>query len=198
MIDHISKLDFDKTYSYADYLNWKFEERLELIKGKIFRMSPAPSRLHQKVAFRLTLVIGNFLEGKKCELYPAPFDVRLIKPNSNTNQDEKILTVVQPDLCLICDPNKLDAKGCLGAPDLIIEILSPGNNKKELDNKFMLYQENLVREYWIVHPVEQTVSVFELNEQQEYQLRKMYASEGLVPVGIFPDLQIDLEEVFTE
>lgn len=131
----LNEIDESLTYSYAHYLNWFFDERLELIKGKIFRMSPAPSRAHQKIFGKIFIAIGKFLEGNLCEVYGAPFDVRF---PSKSKEDKDIYTVLQPDICVICDKSKLDDRGCLGAPDLVVEILSPGNNKKELLNiRFM-------------------------------------------------------------
>ena len=125
-------LDLNKTYTYADYFKWKFEERVELIRGRIFKMSPAPSRIHQKLSGHLFNKLSNFLEGKKCEVYSAPFDVRIPRKSKD---DKDIITVLQPDICVVCDTSKLDARGCLGVPDIVIEILSPGNNTKELKNK---------------------------------------------------------------
>jgi Uma2 family endonuclease len=112
MITDISVLDINKKYSYAEYLKWQFKERVELIKGKIFKMTPAPSRRHQKYSFNLGLELGKYLEGKSCDIYSAPFDVRFPIGEG----DEKTYTVVQPDICVICDKNKLDEKGCVGAP----------------------------------------------------------------------------------
>ncbi|WP_042344549.1 Uma2 family endonuclease, partial [Capnocytophaga canis] len=147
---NINQLDVENgVYTYADYLLWKFEERVELLKGKIFKMSPAPSLKHQKISMNLSGLLWQFLRGKKCQLFSAPFDVRLPKKEE---KGDNIHTVVQPDLCIICDESKLDERGCIGAPDLIIEILSPGNSKKEMKNKFELYQESGVEEYWIVNP----------------------------------------------
>lgn len=145
-------LDPNGTYTYADYVKWTFEERLELIKGKIFNMSPAPTRRHQKISGKLFTPISNFLDGKPCEVYSAPFDVRLTPLKGKKRKDNQIYTVVQPDICVICDIDKLDDRGCIGAPDLIIEILSPGNTKKEMSDKFQVYEENGVREYWLVEP----------------------------------------------
>src|SRR5271169_483298 len=104
-MDSIDDLDFSKTYTYADYYSWKFEERLELIKGKIFKMSPAPSRRHQILSGNLYRVISNFLWEKSCEVYSAPFDVRLVRKQK---ENERVKTVVQPDICVICDLSKLD------------------------------------------------------------------------------------------
>ena len=198
MITSLDQLSMDGTYSYADYLTWRFEERVELIKGKIFKMSPAPSRWHQRASIVLSSAIFNFLENKQFEIYTAPFDVRLIDSKKKKKKSNKeIYSVVQPDICVICDPEKLDDRGCNGAPDWIIEILSPGNNKKEVDNKFRLYEENGVREYWVVYPSEQHVLVFDLGDEK-YQLRKIYTGEDAAPVGIFSDFEINLQEVFED
>ena len=114
MITNIAQLDRKATHSYADYLTWRLEDMVELIKGKVFLTSPAPEERHQKISARLTIEIGMQLKGETCNLYAAPFDVRLIK---STVQDSEIYTVVQPDLCVICDKNKIDEKGCIGPPD---------------------------------------------------------------------------------
>src|SRR6478736_6826824 len=151
----LNEPDFDYAgiYTYADYLKWTIEERLELIKGKIFRMSPAPNRMHQALSMRIANPIYNLLRGQQCQVYTAPFDVRLPRKSL---KDEDIITVVQPDICVICDPSKLDERGCIGAPDIVVEILSPSNNKKELKNKYEVYEESGVKEYWIVTPQERT------------------------------------------
>src|SRR5690554_1200739 len=146
-------------YSYADYLTWQMDEMVEIIEGKLFKMTAAPNRIHQKVVAKLFYLLYGFLEGKPCEVYTAPFDVRL--PKTTTN-NEDIYTVVQPDICVICDKSKLDEAGCIGAPDLIVEILSPGDNKKELKNKYEVYQESGVKEYWVIHPSEQTLLIYSL------------------------------------
>ena len=127
-----SDLDLDKTYTYADYLKWTFDERLELIKGKIFSMSPAPAEIHQRISTIVGNELYNNLKGKPYQVYSAPFDVRLIL---KSKKPKEIITVLQPDICVICDLNKIDERGCIGAPDIVVEILSPSNNKKELKNK---------------------------------------------------------------
>ncbi|WP_051691929.1 Uma2 family endonuclease, partial [Pedobacter borealis] len=152
-IKTLNEVDFSAVYSYADYMRFEFEERLEIIKGYIFKMSPAPSRIHQKISGRIYVPIYNALNGHKCEVYSAPFDVRLAK---KTQDDKEVFTVVQPDIVVVCDPSKLDKRGCIGAPDIVVEILSPGNNKKELINKYEVYEEAGVKEYWIVSPSEKT------------------------------------------
>lgn len=188
-ITNINQLDLNGTYTYADYLLWKIKERVELFKGKIFKMSPAPAFVHQKVSGNLHGILFSYFEGKKCQLMTAPFDVRL--PDKNG----EIYTVVQPDLCIICDEHKIDEKGCIGAPDLIIEILSPGNSKKEMKNKFQLYQEAGVLEYWIVHPIEKCVWIYILENDKFVQKDIIFDDEKLTS-HIFPNIEIDAMRVF--
>ena len=195
VITDINQLDFSKQYTYADYLKWQFEERIELLKGFITRMA-APSRYHQRISRELSRQIVNFLHKSPCEVYIAPFDVRLIRKNKIT--DKEIITVVQPDLCVICDKSKLDKRGCIGAPDWIIEILSPGNSEKEMKDKFELYEESGVREYWIVEPEEKVLFAYILNEEGRYIGLRPKIRKEKVTSHVFPDLEIDLEEVFEE
>lgn len=191
MIADINLLDPDKKYSYADYLKWTFDESVELIKGKLFRMPPAPSSRHQDISRELLIEIGVFLKGKSCKVYNAPFDVRLFP----IKEDGKNFTVVQPDLCVICDLTKIDEKGCFGPPDLIIEIQSPSTTKKDMQDKFYLYKEAGVKEYWIVVPSADVVEVFDLTDG-EYRIRKHYTIEDSIPVGVLPGLEIELMSVF--
>lgn len=198
MITDINQLDLNQRYTYADYLTWQFDEMVELIRGKVFRMSPAPNRYHQEISSNLHLSIGTFLKGKPCRIYHAPFDVRLpLPPNKQTA--DKIDTVVQPDLSIICDPSKLDVQGCNGAPDWIIEILSLSTGHKDLTEKFDLYQSAQVREYWIVHPTDGTVIPYRLNAEGQYMPIRTtpFTAAEKIPVGIFPDFEVDLEEVFS-
>lgn len=197
-ITQLSQLDPDGTYSYADYLTWRLEESVELIKGKIMAMAPAPSRKHQTVSLNLSLGLGAYFKHKPCSLYVAPFDVKLYDRRKSLLQDREVFSVVQPDLCVICDREKLTDQGCDGAPDWIIEILSPGNSQRELRLKFQLYQESAVTEYWIVHPYEQTLYQFVLDQDQKYQLYAMHPGDEFAKPFLFPDLQIDLNEVFAE
>lgn len=194
MITDINELDFDKTYSYADYLTWKFQERLELFKGRLFKMSPAPSTNHQKVASNLHGILWNKFKNHSCKLFSAPFDVRLLDKKKSTN-DSEIFTVVQPDLCVICDENKLDQRGAFGAPDLVIEILSPGNSKKELKYKFDLYEEAGVLEYWIVNPEDKTFLIYVLRDNQFIGLHPLI-EEDQIKSPLFPQLDFVLEEIF--
>ena len=152
-------------YTYADYLKWQFEERLELFRGKIFKLS-APNTNHQIILANTLVLIAAFLKKKSCKFFIAPFDVRL--PVKNRKKDDEVTTVVQPDLCIVCDESKIDSRGCCGAPDVVVEILSPGNSKKEIRLKHELYEEAGVKEYWIVNPVEENIVVFLLNEEGKF------------------------------
>ena len=194
-ITDISQLDLNKRYTYADYLAWQLDEFVELIKGRIFRMSPAPQSAHQTISFNLGGAIRQLVRGNTCRGFAAPFDVRLT--TAGPNGDDQITTVVQPDLCVVCDPTKIDRKGCLGAPDWIIEILSPGNPSHDTKNKFDLYEESGVGEYWIVFPGEQTVSVF-LLEDGRYQPRGDYYQPGPIPVRTLPGAVVEWAEVFED
>ncbi len=198
-ITQLSQLDLNGRYSYADYLGWQLNETLELIKGKISLMSPAPSLDHQRVSWQLNGLLFEYFRKKHCRAFAAPFDVRLYDRRKSAVANQDIYTVVQPDLCVICDTEKLDQRGCLGAPDWIIEILSKGNSKKEIQTKFELYRESGVKEYWIVYPFEQAVHQFVLDEEQDqYRLLNMFSGEDEAAPYLFPDCKIDLPEVFAE
>ena len=191
VITNIDQLDLvNGIYTYADYLMWKIKDRLELLKGKIFQMG-ALSLTHQAVSRNLTILIGNRFYNAPCKLFAAPFDVRLAKKGE---KDNEVYTVVQPDLCVICDADKLDERGCWGAPDLIIEILSPGNSKKELKNKYELYQEAGVREYWLVHPQDEYV-IINVLENNQYRALPPFVDKEVTSV-IFPDLSLQTEDIF--
>jgi len=196
-ITQLSQLDLSKTYSYADYLTWQIDEAIELIKGKIMLMSPAPNVKHQGISMNMSHLLSNFFRHKKCRVYAAPFDVRLYDRKKSILANKEIHTVVQPDLCVICDTDKLDEQGCNGAPDWIIEILSKGNSKREMQIKYQLYAESGVSEYWLVYPYEQAIYQFVLDDNNQYQLKAMY-SNGLATPHLFPDLNIDLSEVFDD
>lgn len=181
------------SYTYADYLKWKFEERLELFRGRIFRLS-APNTKHQQISRNLFIPIGTFLKDKKCQAFSAPFDVRL--PVKNRNKDHEVNTVVQPDICVVCDESKIDARGCCGAPDLVLEILSPGNSHKEIKLKFELYEEAGVKEYWIVYPEEESLAVFILNENNKYDGATLYSGKDNIESKAVPGLNINTREIF--
>ena len=194
-ITRLSQLDPNGTYTYADYLTWKFDEFVELIRGKLLRPMSAPTPRHQQYSVNLSTEIRLFLKGKACRVYAAPFDVRLT--GSGANGDQQIKTVVQPDICVVCDLTKIDARGCVGAPDWIIEILSPGNLAHDTHTKFDLYEENGVLEYWIVAPGLQSVTAYVLSNGK-YQLRAEYAASGPMPVATLPGLAVEWADVFDD
>lgn len=181
-------------YSYADYLGWEMEEMVEIIRGRLFRMNPAPKRVHQKISLHIASELYQFLKGNPCQVYEAPFDVRLPFQSQN---NEEIFTVVQPDICVVCDTNKLDEAGCLGAPDLVIEILSRGNNKKELQDKYEVYEESGVREYWVIHPDEQTLLVYTLQDQK-FVPSRLFTSGDIVKSNCIEGFALDLRLLFEE
>lgn len=191
----VSDLDFEKSYTYADYLQWTFDDRLEILKGKLFKMTPAPNRMHQRLSGVIFNQMFQFLKGQPCHVYSAPFDVRLSRKNA---ADESVTTVFQPDICVICDLEKLDDRGCVGAPDIVVEILSPGNNKKELRNKYEIYEEAGVLEYWIVWPLEKTFMKYTLDETGKYIPSKILTLGDEVTTPVLPGFLLDLEEVFEE
>ncbi len=191
----LSDLDLSKSYSYADYLQWTFDDRLELIKGKIFKMTPAPASNHQRISWRISGELYTYLKEKSCQAYTAPFDVRL--PGKGENDDKKIFTVVQPDLCVICDHSKVDARGCTGAPDIAVEILSPGNNQKELRNKYEVYEESGVKEYWIISPQDKTFLKYTLSNGA-YQSSKLMTIGDTVTTDILPGFELNLDIVFAD
>jgi Uma2 family endonuclease len=195
MITSITQLDPQGTYSYADYLTWTFQDTLELFKGKIRPMA-APGRTHQRLSWQLAGIFFNYFKKHRCEAYTAPFDVRLYDRKKSLKADKDIYTVVQPDLCVICDLGKLDERGCLGAPDLVVEILSPGNSAKEMRDKKNLYAEAGVREYWIVSAAYETITRFNLETDEEYGRPLIFVNDELMPSVVFPDFNLQLSDVF--
>ena len=179
----------EQHYTYSDYCAWEDGKRWELIDGKAFAMSPAPSWRHQGLSGNLYLQFATYLKGKACRVFHAPFDVRL---NADTLDD----TVVQPDLVIICDRSKLSGTGCVGAPDMVIEILSPSTARYDRTLKFDIYRRAGVREYWIVDPDTKTLSVHILNNG-EYMIRA-YTDADIVAVHAIGGCMIDLADVFEE
>lgn len=189
--------DKPKRYTYADYLTWVDDKRRELIDGFIHIMS-GPLRRHGRISWKINSRIGSFIEKKKgkCHIYFAPFDVRL--PLYGSTDDDKIYDVVQPDLCVICDLTKLDDKGCIGAPDLIVEVLSPSTLKNDWNYKFNRYEAIGVREYWIVDPKAQMINVFLLLPDGKFDSGTTYECNQKAPVSIFDGLEIDLNDIFED
>jgi Uma2 family endonuclease len=186
-----------RRYTYADYLSWDNDVRCELIDGFVYALS-APRLKHAEITMNLASLVKWFIKRRKgkCKIFHAPFDVRLSLDGETA--DDKIYTVVQPDICVVCDLSKLDERGCLGAPDLIVEVLSPSTSKRDLNDKFQLYEATGVREYWVVHPNDKTLNIFIRQENGLYDEGKVYEKTGKVPVHIFEELEIDLEELFEE
>ncbi|MCL2834211.1 MAG: Uma2 family endonuclease [Treponema sp.] len=181
-----------RRFTYADYKAWDLAEgeRYEMINGQAFAMA-APSAYHQSISGEIFRQFANYLTGKPCKVYPAPYDVRLFYED-----DESDDTVVQPDISIVCDKNKRGEEGCRGAPDLVVEILSPANTAIEMQQKFRLYRESGVHEYWVIDPQNKTLHVHLLDNDKIFA--KTYGEKETAPVGIFPELKIDLMPVFSE
>jgi len=176
-------------YTYSDYCLWDETGRWELIEGIPYAMSPAPSTRHQEISGGLHRELAAFLKGKACKVFHAPFDVRL----NAAGEDD---TVVQPDLVVICDRSKIDDRGCKGAPDMIIEIISPSSARHDRFIKFQLYQKFGVREYWIVDPDTNTVAAHVL--KNDVYTTRVYGDTDAIPVNALSDYTIDLREIFNE
>ena len=189
-----AELDLNKLYTYADYYKWQFEERVELIKGRIFKMSPAPNTFHQEITGDIFNALKNFLSKNPCKVFIAPFDVRLKR---RSDDDKDIISVLQPDVCVVCDKAKIDKKGCIGAPDIVVEVLSPGNSTKELKNKYEVYEEAGVKEYWIVSPQNQTFLVYTLLDGK-FQLSPVKTPGDVITSAILPGFSLDLTELFKD
>ena len=182
-------------YSYADYLTWPMDLVAELIQGKMFKKAAAaPNRIHQRVSLKLSVKLYQFLEGKTCQVYEAPFDVRFPK---DSKEDHRIFDVVQPDICVVCNPSILDQRGCIGSPDLIVEILSPGNSKLELKQKFDLYESREVKEYWIIQPEHQTMTIYTW-ENGTYLPSRLFTTGDVIESQVVKGFKLDLEEFFSD
>lgn len=181
-------------YTFADVLTWDENERIEVINGEMVMMA-TPSRIHQGIVAELTRQFGNYLEGKRCKVYPAPFAVRLLERDGDSPDD--VDTMVEPDLSIVCDKSKLDKHGCKGAPDLIVEVLSPSTQRHDRFVKLALYQRAGVREYWIVEPETQTVQVYTL-ENGILQPRAFYGAGDVAKVNVLEGCFVELNKVFSE
>lgn len=182
-------------YTFADYLEWNDDERVELINGDIV-MRYSPSYEHQDILGQLYRQLSDFLDGKPCRPIVAPFDVRLFEKDGDRPED--VDTVVQPDLMVICDRTKIDDRGCKGAPDFVIEILSPTNFRHDKIVKLNLYNQAGVREYWIVDPESKKVDVFLRNDKGILWANEAYASTDIAKVNVLEGCAIDLSKVFPE
>ncbi len=184
----------DKKYSYADYLTWNDEGRWEIIDGVAYSLA-SPSDIHQDISRELLTEFNNYLRGKKCRVYQAPFDVSLT--SDKLEGDDKIYDVVQPDIIIVCDKEKISHKGCKGAPDIVIEILSPSTASKDCLRKRILYEKNKINQYWIIDPDEKEVFILKLTEHGLYGHPERYSKEDKIKVENFEGLEIDLKLIFS-
>ena len=181
-------------YTFADCLTWSENERIEIIDGEAVMMAP-PSSIHQEISVAITSQLYNFLEGKKCKVYPAPFGVRLFERNGEVPED--VDTMVEPDISVVCDRSKLDEHGCKGAPDLVVEVLSPSSLRHDQLVKLGLYQRAGVREYWIVNPEDKTIRVMLLNSGI-LQPHEVYTHSDIARVNVLEGCFVDMGKVFFE
>ena len=193
--DLIRETAEERLYTFADYLKWNDGKRYELIDGQVYILAPAPSPEHHRISGELYRQISNYLLDKDCEVFSAPFDVRLLE---GEERDEEILTIVQPDILVVCDKSKLDQRGLKGAPDMVIEIVSPSTAGRDRGVKRDLYERNGVREYWLVDYSNKTIEVYLLNKGNSYGKPVVYSAEEKVPVNIFEGLEIELSLVFRD
>ena len=182
-------------YTFADILAWEGNERVEIINGEIFLMA-SPFRVHQEISGELFRQLANFLEGKKCRVYAAPFAVRLFEKDGDNPED--VDTMVEPDITVVCDKDKLDKHGCKGAPDMVIEILSPSTQRHDRLVKLGLYQQAGVREYWIVDPENKSVQVFLQDGSSFLKIHEDYGREDIAKVNVLDGCFIELSKVFSE
>jgi len=180
--------------TFADCLRWPESEQTELIGGEVFMMAP-PSRMHQRICGEIFRQLGNYLEGKKCEVYSAPFAVRLFEREGDSPED--VDTMVEPDVSVICDHSKLDDYGCKGAPDMVVEVLSPSTQRHDRLVKFGLYERAGVREYWIVNPEDRTVQVMLRDKNGTLRLHEVYEQESVAKVNVLDGCFLELNRVFS-
>ena len=180
-------------FSYEDYLTWDGNEKWELLYGIPYAMSPAPSRIHQEICGEMFFKIRTYLQGKSCNVYTAPFDVRLCKEDASENE---IINVIQPDITVICNKDILDDRGAKGVPDLVVEVVSPSSTFLDYVKKLNLYGEYGVKEYWIIDPKKRSLFVYQIDETGRYGAPNIYSDKDHVKVGIFDKLVIELEEIF--
>jgi len=188
----LAKQTEERRFTYADYKEWELDEgeRYEIIYGEAFAMS-GPSTRHQAVSRQIVLLLGNYLQGKPCQVFYAPYDVRLFY-----EEDESDDTVVQPDIMVICDKDKIGPEGCRGAPDLVIEILSPSNTALEMERKRKLYRQAGVREYWVVDAEDNSITAYCFKDGAI--ATNSYEASDALPVSVLPGLSISLGQVFAE
>ena len=178
-------------HTYGEYLTWPEDVRYELIDGEAYLMAPAPTVAHQRIAGELYRVIADALQGRRCEVFIAPFDVRLPRGDE---ADAAIDTVVQPDLTVVCDPAKIDERGCRGTPDWVVEVLSPSTAAHDQVVKLRIYERAGVGECWLVHPTDRTVTVYRL-ENSRYGRPMIAELVGELACGVVSDVTVDWSRV---
>ena len=186
----------DERFTYGQYYEWDDGERWELIDGVPYNMTQSPVRIHQEISRNITGMLYEFVKSRSWQIYFAPFDVRL--PDFEEQDNYDVPTVVQPDIVVICDKNKLDDRGCRGAPDLVVEILSSFTSRKDIVVKFPLYERHGVREYWVIYPVEESLMVFTLGEDGKFGRPQGYGRGDVATSSVLVGLELDVEEVFGE
>jgi len=187
-ITDINQLDLNRSYSYADYISWRFQERVEIIMGKIFKMSPAPTSVHQKIVSEMHGALHHFLKGKRCQVFPSPFDVIL-----TVNGLE---SVVQPDVTVVSDPVKIVVEGCKGAPDLAVEVLSRSSVTKDLHEKYELYEKAGVTEYWLANPADRSLIIFSLQANGKYAASKPLIAGDVAISNVLAGFSIPVDDLF--
>jgi Uma2 family endonuclease len=188
----------EEHFTYGQYRTWPDSERWELLEGRAWSMSPAPKSRHQALVWRLSSLLFNFLKGRPCKAFPAPFDVLL---PDGAEPDDEVATVVQPDISVFCEKSKLTERGARGAPDLVVEILSPSTSKKDQNDKFRIYEKHGVREYWIVDPAAWSLWVYRLGSDGRFdagELRERLGDLSPISSKALQGFVIDPVELFTE
>ncbi|MEM6318683.1 MAG: Uma2 family endonuclease [Bacteroidota bacterium] len=194
-MDSLQQLNPNQKYTYEDYLTWTFPERVELFWGKVVKMSPAPNRRHQDITGEIFFALKLFLKDKSGQVFVAPFDVRLPLP-SDRQTDEKISTVVQPDITVVCDEKKLDKQGCNGVPDIVVEVLSPGNTKKEMKGKLKIYESAGIPEYWLVDPERAFALIYALNSKGKYVGSTPFTDEDVLTSDVLKGFELSMDIIF--
>jgi Uma2 family endonuclease len=192
-MDSIKELDFSKTYTYADYYSWKFEDRTELLDGKVYLMGESPGTNHQQVLGNVAAKLYAFLKDKSTQALMAPLDVRLV---DTTTRDEDVLTVVQPDVIVFCNKITLDDRGGIGSPSIVIEITLPGKNFKEISLKYSIYEKYGIKEYWIIRLDEQSLTQYILDEKGKYIGGRPLIENDKLKTDLIPDFELAISEVF--
>lgn len=187
--------NLNEKYTYADYLTWDDDTRWELIEGVPYDMTPAPNTEHQEVSIALSGELYNFLKQRACRVFAAPYDVRLVEKAGV--DDPEVKTVVQPDIVVICDNKKIDKGGCLGSPDIVVEILSPSTAYKDEGEKLKLYEKHGVKEYWIVNPEARYIMIYRL-ENSKYGKPEYLTENETLESRVLEGLRIELAEVWSK